>query len=114
MKTFRYITPLVAFVTLAMASNSLALPPRQHGARGTVSRIDPTARTFAITPDRESPPRVFVWKDYTTFRKDGERVAATDLRAGAEVKLYYRKEIGEFVPRSVTWKTARVDECCRR
>jgi len=71
-----------------------------------IESIDHAAKTFVIKPTKERQSRQFVWKEYTSFRKDGAKAAPGDLRAGVRVKIYYRKEFGAFVPRSVCWKSA--------
>jgi len=84
MRARRHAILLAALVALAFAPTSRAMPPGSHAAQGMIESVDHAAKTFVIKATKERQPRQFVWKEYTSFRKDGAKAAPVDLRAGVE------------------------------
>lgn len=82
---------------------SFAVGPQQHAVHGVVEHIDHTKRTLLLVEVKTHARRVFVWNDSTRFRQDGKKIIPEALQPGAEVKGYYRKEVGRFVLHEVRW-----------
>lgn len=103
----------------ASASHSWALPPRQYVARGVIQSIDGRMRSFTLERAKGGEPLVFVWKDSTRFTQRGNRVCNGALQGGLEAKVYYRREIGQLVPREVNLRSeaptgCTTVECCTK
>ncbi len=111
MKTKLTMTLLGAALLFASASSGWALPPRQHAFRGVIESIDQSAHTFTVAPADGKQSLVFVWKDSTRFKQSGSRVGSGALQIGEPVKIYYRREIGQLVPREVTLSSAAASGC---
>jgi len=62
----KHSTPRGALL-LASATESRALPPRQHSLSGVIMSIDYDAHTITLVPAKGSKPVVFMWKDSTRF-----------------------------------------------
>ena len=120
MKTSR-LTKLIGGATLGVAllasSTTWALPPRQHSVRGVIEHIDHKAHTLTLAPANGSKPLVFVWKDSTRFNQRWNRICHGALEPGPSVRVSYRREIGQLVPREVKLQSdpatrCTTGECC--
>jgi hypothetical protein len=111
---------LLGFALLfTTVSSSWAMPPRQHSLRGIVESIDQSTHTMTVAPMKGGQPLVFVWKDSTRFRQCWSRLCSGALQNGSPVKIYYRREIGQFVPREVNLQSdaamsCAIGQCCGR
>jgi len=84
----------------------VALPPIPHLAKGTVTAITSGRIEIALEcPDKEALTSFVIRKSRTHFWKDGKRTADERPSVGESVRLYYRKESGEWVATEVSWKT---------
>jgi hypothetical protein len=111
MKTTLNLLLLGSALLLASATESRALPPRQHGVSGVIKAIDYDAHTITLAPSKGDKPLVFVWKDYTRFSQGWGRICLGALEPGQSVKVYYRREIGRLVPRHVSLRTETPTRC---
>jgi hypothetical protein len=93
------------------AISSWALPPKQHAVRGVIESIDQSAHTLTVAPANGNKSLVFVWKDSTRFRQGWSRLCSGALQKGATVKIYYRREIGQLVPREVSLRSEAGTPC---
>jgi hypothetical protein len=97
---------------LLMSMNeSMALPPRQHSVSGVIASIDYHAHTVTLTPEREGEPLVFVWKEHTRFSQGWSRRCLSALEPGQAVKVSYRRETGQLVPREVSLRKESATRC---
>ena len=114
MKTSR-LTKLIGGATLGVAllasSTTWALPPRQHSVRGVIENIDRNAHTLTLAPANGSKPLVFVWKDSTRFAQGSGRICSGALEPGQSIRVSYRREIGQLVPREVSLRSDAVTRC---
>ena len=104
-------------VALFASSATWAMTPRQHFVRGIIQNTDHDAHTFTVAPTGGGKHLVFVWKEYTRFRQRGTRICSGALAADQPVKLYYRREIGQLVPREISLRSdahtpCATNECC--
>ena len=104
-------------VALLASSTTWALPPSQHAVRRTIESIDRNAHTLTLLSPNGSNPLDFVWKDSTRFVLGASRICSGALEPGQPVKLYYRREFGQLVPREVSLRTdapkgCKTGECC--
>jgi hypothetical protein len=114
MKTKLIINSVVAAAFLAAAMPGWAMPPIQHPASGVIVAIDYASHTLTLARSQNHKPQVFVWNDSTRFREHGKRICSGMLEPGQSVKLYYRREIGQLVPREVNLRreTTTTCKCC--
>ena len=100
----------VLFVLLGsilLANFAMALPPRQHLARGTIAAIGPDEIVLAPTSAAKDAPTVFAIKQgRTRLRENGRKVPLEALKIGSLVRVYYRKEMGVWTATEVTWSPA--------
>lgn len=96
---------------LASATESRALPPRQHAVSGVISKIDYDAHTITLAPAKSEKPLVFVWKNSTRFSQGWSRVCLGALEPGQPVKVHYRREVGQLVPREVSLRKETPTRC---
>lgn len=101
----KWFGALLLVGVLTSASESLALPPRPHAARGVIESIDHTKQTLVLVEPKTGTSRTFVWNKTTRFRQDGKKIAADALQPGMAVNGYYRKEVGRLVLRGLRWNT---------
>ena len=118
MKTTLNILLLGGALLLASATESRALPPRQHSASGVIIGVDYDAHTITVAPPK-GDNFVFVWKDSTRFSQGWRRICLGALEPGQSVKVHYRREIGQLVPRDVNLRTetptrCTTAECCAK
>ncbi len=111
MKTTLNILLLGGALLLASATESRALPPRQHSLSGVITSIDYDAHTITLVPAKGSKPVVFMWKDSTRFSQGWSRICPGALEPGQPAKVHYRREIGELVPREVNLGKETATRC---
>src|SRR5262245_38349415 len=90
-----------ASVLFAAAGAGWALPPRQHTSSGVIVAIDFKRHTIALAPSKGEQPLTFVWNDSTRFSHGWQRICLGALEPGQPVRISYRREIGQLVPREV-------------
>ena len=111
MNTTLNILLLGGSLLLASVTQSGALPPRQHSVSGVITDIDHDARTITLAPSKGDQPLVFAWKDSTRFSQGWSRICLGALKSGETVKVYYRREVGQLVPREVSLRTETKTRC---
>ena len=111
MNTTLNILLLGGSLLLASVTQSGALPPRQHSVSGVITGIDYDARTITLAPSKGDKPLVFVWKNSTRFSQGWSRICLGALEPGHSVKVHYRREIGQLVPREVSLRTKTSTRC---
>lgn len=119
MKTTLSLILVGGALLLASATESRALPPRQHGVSGVITGIDYDAHTITLAPTKGDKPLVFVWKDYTRFSRGWSRICLGALEPGQSVRVSYRREVGQLVPREVRLQSdaatrCTTGECCAK
>ena len=119
MKTKVIFTSIFAAAFIVATPSGWALPPRQRSASGVIASIDYKTHTLTLAPTKGAEPLVFVWKDSTRFKQRGSRICSGALEPGLPVKVSYRREIGQFVPREVSLRTdaatrCTTGECCAK
>jgi hypothetical protein len=103
------LTALLFGATLfATTPNVMALPPRQHSVNGVVEAIDCTSQTITLKPKDGGVPLTFVWNESTRFTKKGG-CAKCGMDFGQNVKVWYRREVGQNVLREVNTKSTSTD-----
>lgn len=110
MKTRLLIQSVAITVFVSATANVWAMPPRQHSVSGIITDINHDAHTLTVAPPK-GDPFVFVWKDSTRFSQEWRRICLGTLESGQSVKVYYRREIGQLVPREVTLRTETITRC---
>ena|SRR5690349_8468449 len=110
MKSERIRLTVAAGLLLAATSNVWASPPRQHTVSGVINVVDYDAHTFTLAPPK-GEQLVFVWKDSTRFSKGWSRICLGALEAGQSVRVHYRRELGQLVPRDVNLRTKTPTRC---
>ena len=100
---------VAAFV--AATANGWAMPPRQHSVSGVITDIDREAHTITLAPSKGDQPLVVVWKNSTRFSQGRSRICLGTLKSGETVKVYYRREVGQLVPREVSLRTETKARC---
>ena len=111
MKKSLLIQSVAVAAFVAATANGWALPPRQHSVSGVITDIDREARTITLAPSKADKPLVFVWKNYTRFSRGWSRICLGTLQPGQPVKVYYRREVGQLVPREVSLRTEPPTRC---
>ena len=111
MKKSLLIQSVAVAAFVAATANGWALPPRQHSVSGVITDIDREARTITLVPSKADKPLVFVWKNSTRFSKGWSRSCLGKLQLGQPVKVYYRREVGQLVPREVSLRTEPPTRC---
>lgn len=95
---------LVVFVFSAATAN--AMPPTQHLAKGTVTLIDQEGIVLALENHGKDTPTHFAIKEgRTRFRMDRKSAGAERLVVGQAVRLYCKKERGDWIATEISWKT---------
>ena len=82
-----------------------ARPPLQHSVRGVIQSFDYDMHTLTLAPASGAKPMVFVWKDSTRFKQRWSRICRGTLEPGQSVRVSYRREVGQFVPREVNLRS---------
>lgn len=111
MKTGLNTALLGGALLLATATESGALPPRQHAVSGVITGIDYDAHTITLAPSKGDKPLVFVWKNHTRFSQGWSRICLSALEPGQNVKIHYRREVDQLVPREVSLRTETSVRC---
>ena len=111
MRTSLLIRSVAVAAFVAATANGWAMPPRQHSVSGVITDIDHDARTITLAPSNGDQPRVFDWKDSTRFSQGWSRICLGTLKSGQSVKVYYRHEVGQLVPREVNLRTEPQTRC---
>lgn len=111
MKTQLAHIAVVAGALLAATPEAGALPPRQHSVIGVIKAINYEAHTITLAPDEGNQPLNFVWKDSTRFAQGWSHICLGAFEPGQTVRIYYRREVGQLVPRSVNLRTETAT-CC--
>lgn len=111
MKTSLLILTVAVAAFVAATANGWAMPPRQHSFSGVITDIDRDAHTITLAPSKSNQPLVFVCKDSTRFSRGWSRICLGTLQPGQPVKVYYRREIGQLVPREVSLRTEAPTRC---
>jgi hypothetical protein len=111
MKTTLNILLLGGALLLASATESRARPPLQHGVSGVIKAIDYDAHTITLAPSKGDKPLVFAWKDHTRFSQGWNRICLGALEAGQNVKVRYRREVGQLVLREVNLRKETPTRC---
>ena len=111
MKTTLNFLLLGGALLLITVTESRALPPRQHAVSGVITGIDYDARTITLAPSKGDKPLVFVWKNSTRFSQGWSRICLGALEPGHSVKVHYRREIGQLVPREISLRTKTSTRC---
>ena len=111
MKTTLNIVLLGSVLLLVSTTESRALPPRQRSVSGVIKAIDYDAHTITLTPEKGDQPLVFVWKDHTRFAQGWSRICLGALEPGQPVKVRYRREVGQLVPREVNLRKETPSRC---
>ena len=111
MKKSLLIQSVAVAAFVAATANGWAMPPRQHSVSGVITDIDRDAHTITLAPSNGDQPLVFVWKDYTRFSRGWSRICLGTLQPGQPVKVYYRREVGQLVPREVSLRTEPPTQC---
>jgi hypothetical protein len=75
-------------------------------------RIDSDAHTLTVARSTDTKPLVFVWKDSTRFTQSGNKICLGALEPGLPVKVHYRREVGQLVPRAVSVSKGSGDALC--
>jgi hypothetical protein len=101
---------VAAGLLLAATSNLWALPPLQHAISGVIKAIDYDAHTITLAPPK-GDDLVFVWKESTRFSQGWSRICLGALKAGQSVRVHYRREIGQLVPRDLNLRTETPTRC---
>ena len=111
MKTSLLIQSVAVAAFVAATANGWAMPPRQHSVSGVITDINRDAHTIKLALSKSNQPLVFVWKDSTRFSRGWSRICLGTLQPGQPVKVYYRREIGQLVPREVSLRTETPTRC---
>ena len=111
MKKSLLIQSVAVAAFMAAPANGWAMPPRQHSVFGVITDIDRDAHTITLAPSKSNQPLVFVWKGYTRFSRSWSRICLGMLHPGQLVKVYYRREVGQLVPREVSLRTEPPTRC---
>ena len=105
------ISIAVAAGMVLAATDAWALPPRQHTARGVIESIDPESRTLTLSLREGEAPVVFVWNGSTRFSHGWSRMCSGALHSGEPVSIYYRRELGQLMLRSVSLRAKEPPAC---
>lgn len=111
LKTTLNLVLLGGAILLATATESRALPPRQHVVSGVITAIDYDGHTITVAPTKGSKSFIFVWKKTTRFSQGWSRICLGALESGQNVKVHYRREVDQLVPREVSLRTETPVRC---
>jgi hypothetical protein len=101
---------VAAGLLLAATPKLWALPPYQHTASGVIKAIDYNTHTITLASPK-GDQLVFVWKDSTRFSQGWRRICLGALEPGQPVKVHYRREVGQRVPREVSLRKETPTRC---
>ena len=111
MKTSLLIRSVAVAAFVAATANGWTMPPRQHSVSGVITDINRDAHTITLEPSNGDQPLVFDWKDSTRFSQGWSRICLGTLKSGQPVKIYYRRGIGQLIPREVNLRTETPMRC---
>lgn len=111
MKTTLNLVLLGGALLLATATESRALPPRQHAVSGVITAIDYDGHTITLAPAKGDKSFIFLWKNSTRFSQGWSRICLGALEPGQNVKVRYRREVGQLVPREVSLRSETSVRC---
>lgn len=111
MKSRIILLAVAAGLLFAATEHGWALPPLQHSVSGVIKSIDHDAHTITVTPDKGDKPLVFVWKNHTRFSQGRSRICLGALESGHTVRIFYRREMGQLVPREVSLRNGLPTRC---
>ena len=110
MKSKLIMRSIVFAALLAASPDGWALSPRQHSVSGVIA-ADYDARTITVAPTKGDKPLVLVWKGSTRFSQGWSRICIGTVEPGQPVKVYYRREVGQLIPREVILRTESPERC---
>ena len=97
-------TLVVLLSSILLANFAMALPPRQHLARGAIAAVGPDEIVLAVMTAVKDAPTAFVIKrGRTRLRENGRKAPLENLKVGQRVRVYYRKEMGAWTATEVSW-----------
>ncbi|MBN9688656.1 MAG: hypothetical protein J0M24_00325 [Verrucomicrobia bacterium] len=102
---------VAAGLLFAATDHGWALPPLQHSVSGVIKAINYDAHTIKLDTDKGDQPLTFVWKDYTRFSQGWSRICLGALEPGQSVRIWYRRQVGQLVPREVSLPTKTATRC---
>ncbi len=111
MKSRIILLVVAAGLLFAATEHGWALPPLQHGVSGVIKSINYDAHTITLAAAKSDEPLTFVWKDYTRFSQGWSRICLGALEPGQSVRISYRREVGQLVPREVSLRTKTATRC---
>jgi hypothetical protein len=111
MKPRLILLTVAAGLLFAATEHGWALPPRQHSMSGVINAINYDARTITLAAAKGDEPLTFVWKDYTRFSQGWSRICLGALEPGQSVRIFYRREVGQLVPREVSLRSKTTTRC---
>lgn len=111
MKPRLILLAVAAGLLFAATEPGWALPPMQHSVSGVIKTINYEAHTITLVATEGDQPLTFVWKDYTRFSQGWSRICLGALEPGQSVRISYRREVGQLVPREVGLRT-KTTTCC--
>lgn len=85
--TGRIVCIALGLLPLGSASLFAAEDPMQHSHRGTITPLDPTARTQVVPDSTDKVEHRLFWNDQTKFLLHGKSALAADLKVGERVRL---------------------------
>ena len=101
------LTILVAFVITLSTPVASAMPPLQHRVDGVLKTINPEKLAIVVDSGKNDHPTTFaIQAGRTRFRRDGKSVTLEQLPVGVQLRLYYRREVGQDVATEISWKAA--------
>jgi hypothetical protein len=111
MKTSLLIHSVAVAAFVAAMANGWASPMRQHSVSGVITDINRDAHTITLAPSNGNQPLFFVWKDSTRFSRGWSSICLGTLQPGQSAKVYYRREVGQVIPREVSLRTETPTRC---
>ncbi len=85
--TGRIVCIALGLLTLGSASLSAAEAPKQHSQRGTITSLDPSAKSLVVSDSKDKVEHRLFWDDQTKFLLHGKSALAADLKVGERVRL---------------------------
>lgn len=111
MKSRLILLAVAAGLLFAATGRGWALPPLQHGVSGVIQAINYEARTITLATAKGDQPLTFVWKERTRFSQGWSRICLGALEPGQSVRISYRREMGQLVPREVSLRSKTPIRC---
>ena len=111
MKPRLIILTVAVGLLFAATEYGWALPPLQHSVSGVIKTINHDVHTITLVAAKGDQPITFVWKDYTRFSQGWSRICLGALEPGQSVRIHYRRELGQLVPREVNLRSEYRTRC---